>query len=136
MDILGFKVTAAHTGTVPHFPHHPNDKYPHDRFLVKIKRDNKQISFHFFGSYDNYMKYKTYLDAQDLVDVFYSFLSAAEVGTRSFDDFLSEFSRKADKNSKAIYQATVTARDKAFKLGLFNESIYDLINELQSEYGV
>ncbi len=136
MNILGFKVTSAHTGTVPHFPHHPHDNQPHDRFLVKIKHNNKQISFNFFGSYDNYMKHKIKLDDQGLVDAFYSFLSDAEAGIKSFDDFFGDFGYEVDKNFKAIYWAVVKTYDKARKLGLIDGGIYDLMSKLQDEYGV
>lgn len=54
----GTKMTIRKTETVEGFPFDKNDRLPHDRYSVCLKRGDKKYSFPFYGSADMYYKRK------------------------------------------------------------------------------
>jgi hypothetical protein len=82
-------------------------------YLVKIKRNNKQISFKFCDSYYNALEHKR----PDLYSILASIGSEYDLNDTSFEDFCNEFGYNTDsKRAEKIYKNWVAHNDKLNKI--------------------
>ena len=103
-----------------------------NKFEVSVlNTDTKeQIQFDFFGSHNDYMKGKTELNENDLLNAFDCFLMDALSGSLSFEDFCGEFGYDQDsRTAERIHKACEEANDKLNDI--VNDDIYDFTNEFK-----
>jgi len=136
-----FELSASFLKEVKGFPNDPKDESWHNEFRVKVVRfleDGKiSRSFKFYGSMHDWEKSKRWLKGNDLIHAFYCFLSDAQSGTYSLEDFCSEFGYDLDsRRAERIYKQCQKSMDKLFDMGIFESEVCDLLNEIQEKYEV
>jgi len=125
------------------FPHSdPNSWTRHNQFRVKVCDEDEGVckSFNYHGSHDDWQKNKTRLDDEDLLFALRAFLDDSMSGTMDFEEFCSEFGYECyeppeSTRAKRIHRAVQDANEKANDLGISDDEVYDMFNEL-SEMGI
>jgi hypothetical protein len=104
----------------------------HFRFDVFVESESgEEISFEFFGSSQDFEDGKNELEEHDLLHAFYCVLGDVNCGLMDFEEFCSEMGYSTD--SRQAYQTWEACKESAEQLndlGLNQEEIYDLLNEL------
>jgi len=128
-----FLIKGRCVGSVKSFPYQ-EDGYPHFKFRIVVKNleNGRWTWFYFYGSYAEFEKGKTELTKEDLVIAFKCFLEdcLAVLDYPDVDDFANAFGYDKPSIVLKVYKACERALRKAKKLGLEEDEIYDLINEI------
>jgi len=109
-----------------------DDKTKHNKFLVTVNHDDINISFDYYSSHMDYTSGKNYMDDSDLTTAFYHFLSDAQAGSESFNDFCSNFGY--DEDSRTAYKIYEACEGATTKVALLSLDVYDALNEFQEKY--
>jgi len=128
-----FEITGKFKDVVNGFPNQKKDRYPHNHFIITVKnQDGIKIRFNFYGSYVDYLNKKKTLDENDLRDAFMSFLDdiICYLDYPNEEDFLNAFGFECIEGLR-IFRECKKQLKKAQKLGLTEDEIYELLNELR-----
>ena len=133
MKIQGFKVTAKYQDTIRGFPNDSRDDMHHNKFRVTITRDGIRRSFSYYGSFHDYQEGRIELGKIELGNTLYCFLSDAQSGEMSFEEFCGDFGY--DEDSRSAYKIWLECVKSAKKIDAYNlteEEIIDIINKLNN----
>jgi hypothetical protein len=129
-----FEVTASFEESGVKFPNtDKKDNTLHNRFTVTVtnKENGDVIDFDFYGSHHDYENNKSELSVEDLKHAFYSFISDSLSGLQDYEDFCKEFGYDEDsRKAFAIHEACIESFEKTEELGITEEELYELANEL------
>jgi hypothetical protein len=127
-------VTGKHTGEVSGFPNDERDIYPHNVFLISVKREAIVRRFNYYGSSHDHDKGKTELTEQDLMFCFRCFIEDAEEGNKTFEEFCGDLGYDKDsRRAEKIYKACGRQLKKALDLGIFASELCDILNDLSDK---
>jgi RNA recognition motif-containing protein len=115
-----FIIKAKHIDTVQGFPFE-NDGLYHDVFKITISNaEGIKRSFRYYGSYHNFKIGKRDFTEEELLEIFKEFLSEAQLGDMTFEDFCDELGFSTDsKKAYRIWKACKEQLKKALDLGIF-----------------
>ncbi len=110
------------------------DNQSHNKFRISVKnlRNNKTISFTFWDSYINYVQGKTELTKEDLIYCFKILLDEAlmYVDNKNIDSFYQEFGGETISEILRAYKGCKKQFENCLKLGLTENEIRDMLNEI------
>jgi predicted nucleotidyltransferase len=120
------------------------DDYPnwdkqnlHNKFSIKVKNllNEKEISFIFWGSVEEWLKGKTKLNDFDLIYAFKCFLedSLTYMENNNIDDFAKEYGFESVSETIKAFNGCKKAFEKCLKLELSESDIEDIFSELEKE---
>lgn len=104
------------------------------KHLVMVQLNGKNTSFDFHDSIKNTQDGKK-MSRKDLGFALYCFIGDAIAGTMSLGDFESEFGYTKASECIRAYNGCKEATAKTESLGLTENDLYDLSNELSEKYG-
>jgi len=118
------------------FPY-SDSKTIHNEFTVSVKnKDGVTRQFKFYDSQANFERGKMDLTEEDLKYCFRCFIEDGLSGSETFEDFCSGFGLSTDSiRALKIYKSCQKTLKKLFDLGITENELTDIINEL-SEKGI
>jgi len=118
------------------FPY-SDSKTIHNEFTVSVKnKDGVTRRFKYYDSQANFEKGKTDLTEEDLKYCFRCFIEDGLDSTQTFEDFCDGFGYSTDSiRALKIYKSCQKTLKKLFDLGITENELTDIINEL-SEKGI
>jgi hypothetical protein len=111
-----------------------DNSYLHYKFRITVKNleNNKKISFLFWDSTNNYLEGKKELEEEDLILCFKCLLEDAIsfLDNPNIDEFSKEFGFEKVSEALRAFKGCKKQFEKCLKLGLTENEVYDLINEI------
>ena len=133
-----FGISGTYTDSVKGFPNDKEDKNYHNEYRITVsnRETKKHTWFKFYGSAHDCELGKTELSKDDLFLCFRCMIDDAIAGLDSFEDFCSNFGYDEDsRQAERIYKACVKKVKKCENIGIYEDDLYKIIDEL-SEKGV
>ena len=110
------------------------DNKPHNKFRIYVKNlhNGKSISYDFWDSYKNWEEGKTELQKEDLIYCFKILLDEAlmYIDNKDIDSFAKEFTFEKVSEVLQAYKGCEKQFEKCLKLGLTEDEIRDMLNEI------
>jgi hypothetical protein len=119
--------------TVDKFPNTINDKYDgqHNQFLITVKHNGIVRRFSFYGSTADYNAGIKELTEADTQDAFKCFIDDSLYGLDTFEDFCGNCGYDTDsRTAERIYKLCQKSLAKAHDLGLSDDDLYNIVNDL------
>lgn len=98
--------------------------------IVNINSGNK-IHFDYWASISN-PKIQT---QHELLSAFYCFISDCQCGLFSYKEFCDEFGLDANKTNHVTWEKCKVSLQKAEKIDINEDMIYNILNDLTENYG-
>lgn len=133
--LKGMAITlhGSNVGEVYGFPGDKSDSRPRYKHFISVSVGGKRTSFNYYTSIADYEAGKTEMYPDELKTAFYNFLSDAQLGLNTFEEFCSELGYDEDSRSaEKIWKACRMSAKKITTLGLGD--VHDLINEFSENY--
>jgi len=127
------RLSATNVGEVDRFPLADKPDGGHFEFFITVTVLDRRTSFKYFTSVRDYEEGKNEMSSDDIKTAFYNFLTDAQLGSDTFENFCAELgydtdSRKAEK----IWKACRLSAKKIENLRLGD--VYSLSNEFSESY--
>lgn len=124
-SIGDFKVSATLEAQGVPFPN-SKDKMLHNEFIVNVWLGGHKTSFVFFDSNKNYTD--NVIKLSDLKDALLCFVGDSQLGSLGFKEFCDELGY----DTYGVYKACAHAYAKLSGLGISDDQMYELLNELNA----
>jgi hypothetical protein len=113
--------------------HESKNTMHHNRFQIKIMRDNHSATFSFTGSTADWQAGKTELDESDLKNALECILNEGIQDFSDFEGFCSEFGYSTDSRSaEHIYLALLKNDKKLNDIGFTQDELVAIVDEINN----
>lgn len=110
---------------------------------VKIISNKKQIQFQFHTSINDYKQGKSQMSKNNLLEATFAFLNDTSMHINNYDvlDFASEFefplnTKQETENVRKVWKSLTNQHNKAKKLGLSDDDVFNALNYMVDHYNI